>query len=207
MDINWEKLFQEIANFVAFSRKLFIEAWNQPNAPQLLGIALGTFLLLILIWKIKARRRDIKLFNNNAGTVRVSQRALDELVQSVCYSLGALNRPDVKIYTKRGKLCMKVALRLESGQALTTATDKIQTALTYAFREHLGVEKLGNIDVKIIGFKGLIYKPIKKALPPAEPQSPAIEINNNAEEKGSVNENEDFLNPLFDSDKNDKNNK
>ena len=104
--------------------------------------------------------------------MEVSRKALDELVQSVCYSLGALNRPSVKIFLKRGKLCMTVALKLESGQTLTSATGEIQQALTTAFREHLGVEKLGKIDVRVIGFKGLIYKPANKFLPPVKDETP-----------------------------------
>lgn len=133
----------------------------------MLGGALAAFLLLVALRKIKGAYRPIKLFDNRAGVVEVSRKALDELVQSVCYSLGALNRPDVKIYTRRGRLCMNVSLKLESGQSLTDATSEIQTALTSAFREHLGVEKLGRIDVRVTGFKGLIYKPAAKFLPPA----------------------------------------
>ncbi len=132
----------------------------------MLGGALAAFVLLVLYRKIKNFRKPIRLFDNRAGVVEVSRKALDELVQSVCYSLGALNRPDVSIYTKRGKLCMNVALKLESGQKLTDATSEIQSALTSAFREHLGVEKLGRIDVRVTGFKGLIYKPATKFLPP-----------------------------------------
>ena len=58
------------------------------------------------------------------------------------------------------------AIAIKSGQSLTDATSEIQTALTSAFREHLGVEKLGRIDVRVTGFKGLIYKPTTKFLPP-----------------------------------------
>lgn len=147
--------------------KLVKTAWEQPYAPEMLGGALAAFVLLVLYRKIKNFRKPIRLFDNRAGVVEVSRKALDELVQSVCYSLGALNRPDVSIYTKRGKLCMNVALKLESGQKLTDATSEIQSALTSAFREHLGVEKLGRIDVRVTGFKGLIYKPATKFLPPA----------------------------------------
>ena len=147
--------------------ELFKVAWAQPHAPEMLGGALAAFVLLVIIRKIKKFRQPIKLFDNRAGVVEVSHKGLDELVQSVCYSLGALNRPDVKIYTRHGKLCMNVSLKLESGQKLTDATSEVQTALTSAFREHLGVEKLGRIDVRVTGFKGLIYKPATKFLPPA----------------------------------------
>lgn len=151
-----------IESFITFCKM----AWQQPHSPELLGGAFVAFVLLVLLRKFKGRYKPIKLFDNRAGVVEVSRKALDELVQSVCYSLGALNRPDVKIYSLRGRLCMSVSLKLESGQRLTEATSEIQTALTSAFREHLGVEKLGRIDVKITGFKGLIYKPTTKFLPP-----------------------------------------
>ena len=168
--------------------KLVKTAWEQPYAPEMLGGALAAFVLLVLYRKIKNFRKPIRLFDNRAGVVEVSRKALDELVQSVWYSLGALNRPDVEIYTRRGRLNMSVAVKLESGQKLTDATAEIQNALTSAFREHLGVEKLGKIDVKVTGFKGLIYKPTTKFLPP----SPELDKND-----------DDLLlserDPLFDS--------
>lgn len=165
--MNFNEIVSKTADIVNSTVEFIKIVWAQPNAPEMLGAALAALVLLVIIRKAKAAYRPIKLFDNRAGVVEVSRKALDELVQSVCYSLGALNRPDVKIYTRRGRLCMNVALKLESGQSLTDATAQIQTALTSAFREHLGVEKLGRIDVRVTGFKGLIYKPASKFLPPA----------------------------------------
>jgi len=162
-----EAYIKTVGEWLNYAVELAKQAWKQPNAPEMLGAAFAAFLLLVIIRKIRHARKPIRLFDNRVGVVEVSRRALDELVQSVCYSLGALNRPDVEIFTRRGRLCMSVALKLESGQKLTDATSEIQTALTTAFREHLGVEKLGRIDVKVTGFKGLIYKPTTKFLPPA----------------------------------------
>ncbi len=164
---NIDVYIKTLADWLNRAVELVKTAWAQPHAPEMLGAAALAFALLLAVRKIKKSRKPIKLFDNRAGVVEVSRKALDELVQSVCYSLGALNRPDVKIYTRRGKLCMNVSLKLESGQKLTDATSEVQTALTTAFREHLGVEKLGRIDVRITGFKGLIYKPATKFLPPA----------------------------------------
>ncbi len=168
MDYNLDTLIHSVSDWAKATIDFLQIAWNQPYAPQLLGLALIAFILLILIRKIRAYFRPIKLFDNRVGIVEVSRKALDELVQSVCYSLGALNRPDVEIYSRRGRLCMRVSLKLESGQRLTDASAEIQTALTSAFREHLGVEKLGRIDVRVLGFKGLIYKPTTKFLPPVK---------------------------------------
>ncbi len=164
---NIDAYMKTAVEWINAATELLKTAWAQPNAPEMLGGALLAFLILVAIRKFRKFRKPIKLFDNRAGVVEVSHKALDELVQSVCYSLGALNRPDVKIYTHRGRLCMNVSLKLESGQKLTDATSEVQSALTSAFREHLGVEKLGRIDVRVTGFKGLIYKPTTKFLPPA----------------------------------------
>lgn len=166
------EIIEKITDTAAYAAEICKEAWAQPHAPEMLGIAAAIAVLLTVFGKIRRHFKPIKLFNNRAGEVEVSRKALDELVQSVCYSLGALNRPSVKIFLKRGKLCMTVALKLESGQTLTSATGEIQQALTTAFREHLGVEKLGKIDVRVIGFKGLIYKPANKFLPPVKDETP-----------------------------------
>ncbi len=174
--MNFNEIVSKTADIINSTVEFIKIVWAQPNAPEMLGAALAALVLLVIIRKAKAAYRPIKLFDNRAGVVEVSRKALDELVQSVCYSLGALNRPDVKIYTRRGRLCMNVALKLESGQSLTDATAQIQTALTSAFREHLGVEKLGRIDVRVTGFKGLIYKPTSKFLPPANVDDDSADV-------------------------------
>lgn len=176
--------FQKSSEYFNLFIDVCKEAWNQPHAPLYFITAGVLFVLIIVIHKIRHYKQPIKLFNNRAGEVEVTRKALDELVQSVCYGLGALNRPKVKIYTRRGRLCMTVSLKVESGQKLTDAAGEIQQALTTAFREHMGVEKLGKIDVKIIGFRGLVYKPTEKFLPPIkddnetilDKESPVIDI-------------------------------
>ncbi len=169
-----QDFFQKASEVLNLIVEVCKEAWKQPNTPLFLAICLVLIIFMVIWRKIRNYYKPIKLFNNRVGEVEVSRKALDELVQSVCYSLGALNRPDVKIYTRRGHLCMIVSLKLESGQKLTDATGEIQNALTSAFREHMGVEKLGKIDVRVLGFKGLIYKPANKFLPPVKDNSDEI---------------------------------
>lgn len=169
---------EKIASAAQTCVDILKEAWRAPHGPEIFAAVAVLIAVWVALRKIRGHFRPIKLFNNRVGEVEVSRKALNELVQSVCYSLGALNRPDVKIYTKRGRLCMVVSLKLESGQKLTDATGEIQQALTTAFREHMGVEKLGKIDVRVLGFKGLVYKPANKFLPPVK-DTPDDVLDNN----------------------------
>lgn len=157
------------------------EAWQRPYTKELL---LGILILLILLIVIRTTRKHfapIRLFNNSAGVVTVTRKALNELVQSVCYSMGALNRPSVKVYAKRGRLCLIISLRLEMGQNLSTISMEIQEEMIKALREHLGVEKLGSVDVRVKGFNGILHKPALRK--PSEnlldtPAEPVEEENN-----------------------------
>ncbi len=154
-----EEFVQKIEHGVEFIARFLKTAWA---APYLKEICLAIILLLafLIIYRfIRKRFAPIKLFNNTAGVVMVTPKALNELVQSVCYSMGALNRPSVKIRVRRGRLSLTITLKLEMGQKLSEVSAAIQEEMTNALREHLGVEKLGSINVKIGGFKGILRKP------------------------------------------------
>lgn len=163
--VKLDYFYMQSTQWIEWLVQLFKTAWAQPYSKEMLFAALVLFAILLLVRKMRKRFRSIRLFDNRAGVVEVSRGALDDLVQSVCYSMGAVNRPEVEIYTHFGRLCMKVSLKLESNQKLMEASAYIQSALSTAFREYLGVERLGRIDVKVVGFKGLIFKPEHKLLP------------------------------------------
>ena len=138
------------------------EVWHQPHADLKLLIIASLIVVWIFYRKIRNYKRPIRLFSNSLGYVEVTPGALDELVQSVCYEMGTLTKPTVKVYTRRGRLCLYVSIKLEAGQKLAEVSSNLQEELTRACREHLGVEKLGRIDVKVRGFKGLLRKPVQQ---------------------------------------------
>lgn len=154
-----EQIVEKINNFIGVCWRFFDAMWDKPYTRELLIAIAALLVLLFIIRAVRKRYAPVKLFNNSAGVVTVTPKALDELVQSVCYSMGALNRPSVKIYTRRGRLSLTISLKLETGQKLSEVSSAIQEEMTNALREHLGVEKLGRIDVKIKGFKGILQKP------------------------------------------------
>ena len=158
----------------------FLEAaWQRPYSKEIL-LAIGALIVLLFIIRaIRKRFEPVKLFNNSAGVVTVTRKALDELVQSVCYSMGALNRPSIKVKTRRGRLSLLITLKMEMGQKLSEVSASIQEELTNALREHLGVEKLGRIDVRIKGFRGVLKKPAVNFKPIEEIENTPDPIDSN----------------------------
>ena len=153
-----EEAAQNTPSYLERAVDMIKEVWQMPYAKELILAVVVLLVAIFIIMKIRRRFAPIRLFNNSAGVVTVTPKALNELVQSVCYSMGTTNRPSVKICQRRGRLCMQVAIKLEMGQKLADVSATLQDELTNACREHLGVEKLGRIDVKIKGFKGILKK-------------------------------------------------
>jgi len=162
---NIEAFYSKLNLFIDYFKSFIEISLAQPYTKHFL-IGLVSLILLLIIWrKITKHFRPIKLFNNSLGVVEVSRKALDELVQNVCYKLGALSKPKVKIFVKRGRLSVKVSLKIEGNQMLAEVSSQIQEDLVRKFRDHLGVEKLGSIDVSITGFRGLRERPLPKFEP------------------------------------------
>ncbi len=156
--------FKEISQSIATALD---KAWNLTGEffSDTDNIVCGLALLAVLfavavIVKIRNYFKPVRLFTNNSGIVEVSRSALEKLVQSVCYNLGALNKPKVKISLKRRRLNVFVSLKIESEQRLSALSSRLQEELSREFIEQLGVEKLGRINVKITGFRGLAKKPL-----------------------------------------------
>ncbi len=178
-----EKWAQHVSDFMQIAYEYFLEAIKfvkilatQQHALEIFGVILLTLLVLFFVRKIYLRFKPVRLFNNSAGVVEVSRGALNDLAESVCYGMGAMNKPKIQIYFRRRRLCLNVELALEAGQSLAELSYKLQSALSIAFREHLGVEKLGNINVKVISFKGLVHKPIYKQISSKDVIPPSVSM-------------------------------
>ncbi|MDY6069487.1 MAG: hypothetical protein SPI34_07185, partial [Opitutales bacterium] len=114
--------FKEISQSIAtaldkawnLAEEFFSDTDNIVWALALLAVLFAAALFV----KISNYFKPVRLFTNNSGIVEVSRSALGKLVQSVCYNLGALNKPKVKISLKRRRLNVFVSLKIESEQRL-----------------------------------------------------------------------------------------
>jgi len=146
---------QAIQDFFAHPQvQAIADTLGEPWMQALLAL-LGLALLLILgIAVFRRRRSPIRVFNNSAGHVKVSRRALSDVVRSACETIGASSRPKVKFWARRGRLYLQVKLRLEAGQRLGDISSLLQDHLSRSLKEILGVDRIGRIDVIATGFRG-----------------------------------------------------
>ncbi len=117
-------------------------------------------LVLLILIRLKRHFSPIKLFDNNNGIVSIKKKALYELVESVCYDMGSLSKPKIKIQAKKRRLFLDISLKIESQQRLVDFTSKLQEEIQFAFVQQLGIEKVGKVNVNICDFRGLNKKPL-----------------------------------------------
>mgnify|MGYP004653715133 CR=1 FL=1 len=157
---DFKEISQTAAAALDKARDFLAEFFSNPDNLLFVAVLIALIAAAMLLAKIWGHFKPVRLFTNNSGIVEVSRPALEKLVQSVCYNLGALNKPSVKISLKRRRLNVFVSLKIESQQRLSELSSRLQEELTKEFVEQLGVEKLGKINVKITGFRGLAKKPL-----------------------------------------------
>ncbi len=144
--------------------------------PYFKEVALTIFVLALILWvwgRLRRRYGAISLFNNEAGRVRVTRRALTDLVHSACFQVGAVERPKLKFKIKRRKLYIQLCMKLQSNQRLADLSTSLQDRLSESLRDNLGVDRLGRIDILITGFRGVLQTPSHLLIP--DPRSGASE--------------------------------
>ena len=121
-------------------------------------VTLTILVLALILWiwgRLRRRYGAIMLFSNEAGRVRVSRKALNDLVHSACFQVGAIERPKLSFKIRRRKLHIQLRMKLQSNQRLAELSTCLQDRLSDSLRDNLGVDRLGRIDILVTGFRGV----------------------------------------------------
>lgn len=136
----------------------FLETYIQPLAsdPQFVfyALILCAVLLVAVMVNIALRRscRAIRVFDNQAGQVNVSNKALYELINSACLQVNAVHKPRVRFKTSRTKLNILVKFKLAEGTVLADISGELQNQIKRTLQETLNIQKTILINPTVTGF-------------------------------------------------------
>ena len=116
-----------------------------------LGGAAAAFVLMFLWAWLRRPPRVMQAFNSEGGQVLVTRRAVKDLVQRCCEELGGVGSADVTVRIRSGELHTRVELRLRRNANLKGISGYLREQIAQALTENLGVEKLGEIDILVVG--------------------------------------------------------
>jgi hypothetical protein len=118
---------------------------------------LGGTALLFLLYLLRQRRlrtARLRLSGGELGSVCVTPAAVREIVGAVCRDAVPEGRSQIRIRSRRGRLHIRVKLRMPMGGSACAAAQKIQSAAATCLRSQFGIDRFCAIDVIIGGFRG-----------------------------------------------------
>lgn len=157
------------------------KAYSHPMFWQIAAAVVALVVLLIIIAKLRGCCKGVRLIDTDNGEVRISRSAMYDLVANACRQIDTARRPKIRFYTKRGKVHLRVKVRLYSGRNISVVYDEIKRSLASTLEETLGADRIGAIDLKITGFEREknVSTPIRGIAKPGN-ETPAAEANDQA---------------------------
>jgi hypothetical protein len=114
-----------------------------------------TFGALFVLWLLKVVMfrppRVVQAFPTEGGQVLVTRRAVKELVVHCCDELSGTGSADVDISIRHGELYTRVALKLRRNANVKGVTSYLRERIVQALTENLGLDKLGDVDIVVVG--------------------------------------------------------
>lgn len=136
--------------------------------PEVL-IGVGVFLILYsLYFLIKCTGRTIKLDSNEGGLVEITRSALNNLIYTTCARVGVEGKPSVSLKISRNKMFLKLKIKMNPNDRLSEISVRLQERLKQSFDEVLGYDRVGKVDVIVVGFRGA--KRAKETTPAEHPE-------------------------------------
>lgn len=116
-------------------------------------LILAAVLVLLLILSLRRQPKHIVAYKTDEGEVWVTRSAIIELIKTTCEQLPSVQKPAVKMRTKRGLTHFNIAFKLASNGQLKLIESALQTQLRQALLENFGLQNLGKINLIATGFK------------------------------------------------------
>jgi hypothetical protein len=113
---------------------------------------LGAFVVLVIVIVLMRRQPKVFVaFGEGGDSVRITRRAVRELVQRCCEELGGVGSARADVRIRAGELHTRVELRLKRDANLKGITGYLREQISQALTENLGIEKIGDIEIVVVG--------------------------------------------------------
>ncbi|BET65537.1 hypothetical protein ASA1KI_04550 [Opitutales bacterium ASA1] len=115
------------------------------------GAAIGAVVVLVLWWICSRQPRVFKAFDTAGGQVRVTRKAVRELVRRCAEGVDHVKSARVEVAVRRGALFVDVKLRVERAVNLKAVSGYLREQITQVLTDNLGVDGIGDIAITVVG--------------------------------------------------------
>lgn len=121
------------------------------DSPYVVGSAAAVLALLVIGYLARRQPRSFRAFQSEGGEVHITRKAVRELVQTCCGELGDVGSSRARVFLRRGELQVVVELRVRRTVNLKAVSAYLRQQIAQALTENLGIEKLGDIEIAVVG--------------------------------------------------------
>lgn len=157
----------------------------QPPYSYFCAIAVGLFLVLLLVRSYRRAHRPIIPFRAEGGDVEIAPQTIRGLVNGAALRVMGVETAHCQYFQKGRKLRIQLKIHLRASAKLTEVSTEIKRKVRHTLQTHIGMEPT---DVDPIRIR--VMKIIGDALPTEEPPerptptpAPALEVYEHAEEE------------------------
>lgn len=129
------------------------------DSPFIIGGAVAFIVLLIVLYFVLRQPRVFRAFGSGDGEVSVTRKAVRELVRTCCEEIGDVGSARAHIHVRRGEVSVRVDLRMRRSANLKGISSYLRQQIAQALTENLGIEKLGDIEMVVVG---VLEEPVVK---------------------------------------------
>ncbi|MGH8021335.1 MAG: hypothetical protein ACREIA_24250 [Opitutaceae bacterium] len=117
------------------------------NSPQALLVA-AIVVVAVVLWIVLTKQpATFKAFDTAGGEVKVTRKAVRDLVRRCCEELKEVTSASVHIRLKAGTLHVRVRLRVLRSANLKAISGYLREQISRVLTDNLGVEGIGDIEI------------------------------------------------------------
>lgn len=131
-------------------------------------------ILLCFLWllyrMIRGEPQTIVAFDSPDGSITVSPKAVEEIIQKAANTTAGIARCKSKLKVKRRQLNIHIRLQLKAGNRMKRVEESLKRHIRYTMQEMLGMDNIGAISIEITGIVGNPPPPLDES----EPEEPRL---------------------------------
>lgn len=93
----------------------------------------------------------LTLSKDDKGGLRISRHALHRLIETCCEQLRGVASARASVSRSRGKFTVAIRLKVRPNAKLDAIQGYLTQEVGDIFRENLGIDEIGRVDVKVVG--------------------------------------------------------
>ena len=143
-----------------------LATWEYLSDPLAWGSLIAVVLLLLVLYLLSKRQpARVRAFNNTNGYVEISRAALVDIIRATAEQVDIEKKPGVHLRTRRGRLHVDVRIRMLPTRRLTEVSEILQKHLMETLSDGMGIQRLGSINVLVVGVRVKTGKEARASLP------------------------------------------